>query len=81
MRFIRRISLPLALLFPALALAQRPPASRPITVITFTGEEVRGATERPDTAVVAARLPERPRSLVHVRADFRAELLRSADDL
>lgn len=85
-----------ALLFTALLAApaladQTPPAAppaddaetryAPVTRHDFRGEEVDGRTVRPDGDVVEGHRHAPFGSLIEVRADFRTELLQSAQDI
>jgi len=50
-------------------------------VLTMDAEEVGGGTARQDGSQVVVRTPARFGTLIRYRADFRAELIRAAEDL
>lgn len=88
---MHRIGIVLALIAsttPALAQGdQKTPPPEPGVVYPevmehiFDGEEVDGRTRSPDVATTTAHLSGRFTSLIRIRADFRTELLQSANDL
>lgn len=54
---------------------------QPVTTFRFDPEDVEGGVTSPDGVVETARTAARLPSLIQVRADFRRELLQTADDL
>ncbi len=63
------------------AFAQTPTEPTPREVNFEKADVIEGSGVAPDLEPVQARQLERARSLIHIRTDFRPEMLRSVEDI